>query len=112
MIEAVIHNIIQNSIKYSKEKPVIKIYACLTKSRLNLAISDNGPGVAIESLPKIFDKYERIKHADAKIAGTGLGLAIAKDIMTKHGGEIIANNNIDTGITFSLLFPQYRIKAN
>jgi signal transduction histidine kinase len=69
-----------------------------------LEVSDNGPGIAAEHLPRLFDRFYRADSARGQINGhTGLGLAIAKTIVENHGGRIeVASDN---GTTFRVVFP-------
>jgi len=65
-----------------------------------LTVSDTGTGIPPEILPQIFDAFVTNKRA-----GTGLGLTITYDIVTKHSGRIIAENNPDKGSTFKVWLP-------
>lgn len=67
---------------------------------VQIRVSDNGPGIPEEILPQIFHPFFTTHHE-----GTGLGLAIVKDIVEKHRGEIWAENNQDSGCTFTISLP-------
>ena len=80
-------------------------------------MSDNGPGIAADELPHIFEKFvkgaeSRASRADG-IQGTGLGLAIAKGIMEAHGGEIKVESPVmdGRGARFVMTFPREATQA-
>lgn len=110
MVENIIQNILENSIKYNEYKPNLSIYAHITNNYYRLSFQDDGPGVPADQLEKIFDKYERIKQTDAKIAGTGLGLSIVEQVMQEHQGNVYAENSVQGGLIIHLQFPNYRQK--
>ncbi|MEK7607309.1 MAG: HAMP domain-containing sensor histidine kinase [Patescibacteria group bacterium] len=97
----VVMNIIDNSIKYTKEGSIaISLEKSLEKNVghgagavVRLKIADTGVGIAPAVLPKLFQKFSRAENAnEANIHGTGLGLYIAKQIMNAHGGKIWAES--------------------
>jgi two-component system, NtrC family, sensor kinase len=67
-----------------------------------ITLSDNGPGIAREQLPRIFDAFYTTKTA----SGTGLGLPISRDIVRQHGGEISAESTHGIGTTISIVLPR------
>ena len=70
-----------------------------------IAISDTGPGIAPESLGRIFDPFYTTKPVGE---GTGLGLSISYEIVKKHGGQIRAENTPSGGATFTVSVPLSR----
>ena len=73
---------------------------------MEVKISDTGVGILPEELPKIFDKFYRVKHPKTrKVMGTGLGLAIVKGIIEAHNGKIDVESVPDQGTTFRILLP-------
>jgi len=79
----------------------ITIFSGVENQRVQIVISDNGPGIPPEVLPKIFDPFFTTKDAGK---GTGLGLAITHGIVQDHGGTITASSD-PNGATFTLQFP-------
>ena len=67
-----------------------------------ISISDNGPGISEDQLPRIFNVFESTKGA----RGTGLGLAVSQKIMREHGGEISVESKLGEGSRFNLSFPK------
>jgi two-component system NtrC family sensor kinase len=79
-------------------------------SIVNIEISDTGPGIPVELLPKIFDPFFTTKEVGQ---GSGLGLAIAHEIIEEHGGEILANSHPNQGTSFLIrLSTKTRITQN
>jgi two-component system sensor histidine kinase HupT/HoxJ len=72
------------------------------RDRLRITIHDNGPGIAAEHLPHLFDPFFTTQELGR---GVGLGLAIAYTIVQQHGGSIWAENDEDGGAIFSISLP-------
>lgn len=104
LIEQVLINLMENSIRHSGSKEPISL--CVTSDE-NLAIfevSDAGKGLNPAEMPHIFDGYSDHKTSDAT-RGIGIGLSICKSIITAHGGNISAENNEFGGATFRFMLP-------
>ena len=73
---------------------------------LEIKVEDTGVGIPPEELPKIFDKFYRVKHPKTRqVTGTGLGLAIVKSAIEAHQGSIDVESVVDQGTTFRILLP-------
>ncbi len=103
-IEQVFFNIIENASKYTPFDTPIDISAALEKDRVVISIEDHGPGLALEEINKIFEKFYR-GQAITNIQGMGLGLAICQKIINLHGGEIWAENRLGGGAIFRFTLP-------
>lgn len=102
----VVHNLLDNSIKYSEGNPEIKISSTRNNKELKLNFSDNGIGIPPKNIPLIFDKFYRVSNKKStEINGFGLGLFYVKKIVRQHNWKISAKNNPDKGLTISILFP-------
>lgn len=107
-IEQVIRNIISNAIKYSPEESSINIDILSDDNNIIVDIKDNGMGIPVEDIPRIFDRFYRVDKARSRaMGGTGLGLAIAKEIMIFHEGEIRVESEYQKGSLFTLIFKKY-----
>ncbi|WP_313731838.1 sensor histidine kinase [Cohnella nanjingensis] len=71
-----------------------------------MTVTDNGPGIAPEHLPHLFDRFYRADGARTRHdGGAGLGLAIAKAYVLAHGGSIDASSRVGAGATFRVQLP-------
>lgn len=104
-VEQVLQNLIGNAIKYIPVSGEIQVFWELKGDRTVLRVVDNGPGIAEEHLPRLFERFYRIdKDRSRDRGGTGLGLAIAKHIMSSHGGSISVKSKLDSGAEFICTF--------
>lgn len=100
-------NIISNSLKYRSPDRVPDIHVSATIARpgiAEIAIADNGMGIAPKYAERIFKPLERL-HSGDQIEGTGLGLTICARILDKHNGSIILDRGYDKGARFVITLP-------
>jgi PAS domain S-box-containing protein len=105
-MEEIFTNLLSNAIKYTPEQG--KVWGTLDEERgfVKVTVSDNGIGIKREDLPRIFDRFYRVKSAETRqIVGTGLGLSIVKSMVDAHLGSISVESEVGKGSTFTLLFP-------
>jgi len=109
-----IKNIIGNAIKYGPETNLkISVELYRQDDTACLSIIDNGPGIAQEKLPYIFDRFYRIDNERSKdFMSTGLGLAIARELIEAQGGKILVSSSEETGSCFTICFPIYSTTEN
>ena len=100
-ITNVIYNLLDNAIKYAKEKPVINIESSDVINGVIIKVKDNGIGIAKDQQLKVFEKLYRIPTGDIhNVKGFGLGLSYVKSIIDKLKGNIKVESNIGEGSTF------------
>ncbi len=104
--EAII-NLIDNAIKYSRDKKIIEIKTGTEGNSSFIEVKDFGLGISKKHQKLIFDKFYRVTNENLayKAKGTGLGLAIVDEIVKTHKGRITLQSKIDEGSTFRLYFP-------
>jgi signal transduction histidine kinase len=105
-MEEIFNNLITNAINYSPDGGEVAVSAQGMSEYLEIRVSDTGVGIHPEELPKIFDKFYRVKHPKTRqVVGTGLGLAIVKGIVEAHHGTIDVESVPNKGTTFRILLP-------
>ena len=103
----IVHNLIENAIKYTPEGGTITVRAAGTDASVNLCVEDNGIGIAAADLPRIFDRFYRVDKARArKSGGNGIGLSLVKFLVELFGGQIKAESEVGRGTRFTLTFPR------
>ncbi len=101
-----IFNLIDNAIKYSNEKPSVKISTNSDNSQLSIIISDNGIGIEQKYLGKVFDKFFRVPTGNVhNVKGFGIGLSYVKNIVDAHGWKIETESSPAKGSTFRIIVP-------
>ena len=108
-MEEIFGNLVSNAINYSPEGGTVRVTGRELGDYLEIKVEDTGVGIPPEELPKIFDKFYRVKHPKTrKVTGTGLGLAIVKGAIEAHHGTIDVESIPDKGTTFRVLLPVMR----
>lgn len=101
-----ISNLIENAINYSPERTNVNIVLREVNEFAEIAISDQGVGIAESDLDRIFERFYRVDPARSReTGGTGLGLSIVKHVISNHGGDIQVWSVPGTGSTFTILLP-------
>jgi two-component system sensor histidine kinase GlrK len=101
----VLRNLIGNAVKFTPKAGCVRVGARAVVGRVEVSVRDTGPGVPVEHLNTIFDKFHQGSRNGSLADGTGLGLAIAKHIIVSHGGKIWAENHPEQGSTFTFALP-------
>ncbi len=109
-IKRVIHNIINNSIKYmDKSRGKINLRVKDVGDFVQVELEDNGKGIAAKDLPNIFDRFYRTDTSrNSSKGGSGIGLSIVKKIIEEHGGKIWATSRENTGTTMYFVLRKYQ----
>ena len=106
-LEEVVHNLLDNAVKYSPQNGRILIQAGAPDQEVVLSVSDEGIGIAAADLPRIFERFYRADRARSrKLAGTGLGLSIVKHIAQLHGGRVEAESVLGQGTIIRVILPK------
>jgi signal transduction histidine kinase len=104
-LRQVLSNLIDNAVKYSPAGGEVRVSTRAENGRVQVAVSDRGPGIPSGQQRLIFEKFGRAKLGDKTKPGTGLGLYIARSIAEAHGGGIAVESVPDQGATFTLTLP-------
>ncbi len=106
LLQAVV-NLIDNAVKYSQPARPVQVEARRETGEVVILVRDQGPGIAPEHLPRLFERFYRVDPGRSrKVGGTGLGLAIVKHIAQAHGGYVTLESAPGAGSTFLIHLPQ------
>jgi heavy metal sensor kinase len=105
-VTQVVTNLVDNALKYTGAGGSVRVRVWAEAGWGGLAVTDTGPGIGSQDLPKVFDRFFRLDAARTRVqGGSGLGLAICKELVEAHGGRIWAESVPGAGSTFSLTLP-------
>ena len=108
-LQQVVYNLIENAIKYTQQEGSIQVSLSRSGKDCIFSVTDNGPGIAAEHLPHIFDRFYRVDKARSRESGgTGLGLAIVHQLVMLHGGEIHVDSEVGKGSVFTVELPLHQ----
>jgi two-component system phosphate regulon sensor histidine kinase PhoR len=105
-VQNVIYNLVDNAMKYSPERPDIRIYTVDFSDYLEICVQDNGVGISRENQKKVFEKLYRVPTGNRHdVKGFGLGLSYVKAIVDKHGGSVWVESEPGKGSRFYVRLP-------
>lgn len=103
---AAVHNLIENAINYSPENTKVSVTSTTKDGLVEIAVTDQGIGIAESELGRIFERFYRVDPARSRqTGGTGLGLSIVKHVALNHGGDVKVWSKEGVGSTFSIILP-------
>ena len=99
----VLDNIIDNALRYAGAEATIRIRAARSGEGIRLVVEDDGPGVPDDALPKLFEKFFRVRRSgEGARRGTGMGLAVVEGVMRSMGGSVAAERSELGGLAIVL----------
>ena len=104
LFERVVGNLLDNALRFTPEHGLIRIEVSKHNSNFEVAVRDNGCGIAAEHLPRVFDRFYRAESSRSS-DGAGLGLALVKSIVELHGGSAAIQSEPNHGTSVVLRFP-------
>lgn len=110
LIFEVVLNLIENAIKYSPPKSIIRIQSEEVENQVRISVKDNGPGIPPEEQKQVFSRFYRGKDQEMKSSGSGLGLYLVKYFVELHGGKVFLDSHIGQGTRVGFSLPLERDK--
>jgi two-component system, OmpR family, heavy metal sensor histidine kinase CusS len=104
LFDRAVGNLLDNALRFTPENGSIQIALRERETDFEVAISDNGCGIAAQHLPRVFDRFYRAESSRSS-DGAGLGLALVKSIVDLHGGSALIESELGRGTTVKLVFP-------
>jgi len=105
-MERLIGNLLSNAIQYTQEGGRVEARLRQEGDQAVLEVADNGPGIAEQHLPHIFEKFYRVREGERTAGrGVGLGLAFVQWIARAHGGTVTVHSRVGEGTTFEVRIP-------
>ena len=101
-LETVLDNLLANAASFAREAGSIQVVVVAHATHVELRVTDDGPGIAAEDAPRIFERFYTSRRHDK---GTGLGLALVRAIVEAHGGSVAVVSVVGQGATFSARLP-------
>jgi two-component system phosphate regulon sensor histidine kinase PhoR len=102
----VVQNLVENAIKYAAFGKRIEIEGGQVPGHVELSVTDHGPGIAAEHIPRLTERFYRVSVQESRSrGGTGLGLAIVKHILNRHRGRLIVTSEQGRGSRFTVRLP-------
>ncbi len=102
-LRSVLENLLENAVRYSPPGTPVDVEARIREGALEVAVSDQGRGIAQEDQERIFERFRRERPGEAE--GVGLGLYIARSLVTAQGGDIHVSSSPGNGATFRVRLP-------
>jgi light-regulated signal transduction histidine kinase (bacteriophytochrome) len=111
LIRQVLFNLFSNAVKFTKNKKqsAIEMSSYTDDGKTVYCIKDNGAGFDMAHYDKLFGVFQRL-HSSEEYEGTGIGLAIVQRIVSRHGGKVWAEGDVNKGATFYFTLPDAKTR--
>jgi two-component system phosphate regulon sensor histidine kinase PhoR len=108
-LRGVLENLVENAVKYTLVGGHVSVAARADDGAVVFEVADDGPGIAAEHLPRVFERFYRVDKARSReLGGTGLGLSIVKHLVESLGGVVAVSSEVGRGSRFSVRLPMAR----
>ncbi|MBE0547715.1 MAG: PAS domain-containing protein [Rubrivivax sp.] len=104
-LKQIVSNLLSNAIKYNRPGGWVRLRAQAAGDQVELAVTDNGPGLDEVQRARLFQPFERLGAQHGPVAGTGLGLSLSRQLADAMGGTIEVDSTPGVGSTFRVRMP-------
>jgi two-component system, OmpR family, phosphate regulon sensor histidine kinase PhoR len=105
-LRRIVECLVENAVKYTPENGEVRLATRSTAAGVAVDVSDDGPGIPAEHLPRIFERFYRVDKARSReLGGTGLGLSIAKHLAEGMGASLSVTSEVGKGSAFTVTIP-------
>lgn len=111
-LKQIVINLLHNAIKFTPSSGQVWVRAKQQGEYVQLEIRDTGVGIASSEIPKIFDRFYRVRQSADDSSGAGLGLTIVQQLLLHCGGSISVKSRVGEGSTFNVLLPVYKSSSD
>lgn len=113
-LASAVTNLLNNAVRHTPAGSTVKAgWRLSDDGSAELAVEDDGPGIAPEHLPRLTERFYRVDRSRSReTGGTGLGLAIVKHVAQRHGGQMIVHSSPGKGSTFAISLPSVRVRVD
>ena len=102
-IDLALNNLIINAVRHGPPGRPVRVRARRVDGGVRIEVQDDGPGIAAEYQPRLFEKFYRVPGSEP--GGAGLGLSIVRDVVEAHGGRVGVQSTPGAGATFWIELP-------
>ncbi|NJM44914.1 MAG: histidine kinase [Alkalinema sp. RU_4_3] len=110
-LRQIVVNLIHNGIKFTPAGGQVWVRAKQQGDYIQLEFKDSGIGVPVNEIPKIFDRFYRVRQSNGDDSGAGLGLTIVQQLLLRCGGSISVKSRPNEGSIFNVLLPVYQVNV-
>jgi signal transduction histidine kinase len=111
-LRQIVINLLHNSIKFTQSGGQVWVRAKQQGDSIQIEFRDTGVGIAQADIPKIFDRFYRVRGTGEDTSGAGLGLSIVQQLLLRSGGSVSVKSKLGEGSIFSVVLPVYVHPAN
>ncbi|HLP87715.1 MAG TPA: ATP-binding protein [Nostocaceae cyanobacterium] len=111
LIEIVLHNLLENAVKYSPVGSVVDLVLSYEEGNVIFQVKDRGLGIPKGELERLFEPFYRGSNVE-DVPGTGLGLSIVKTLVDLHQGEVSVKSEVNVGTTFTVKLPSMQLNLS
>jgi signal transduction histidine kinase len=110
-IDSAITNLLANALRLTNSGGAVRVVVEDHAQHVTIAVSDDGPGIAIEDQDKVFERFAQGDSTKRVLGGTGIGLALVREATRLHGGDVELVSALGAGATFTLRLPRRHVAA-